>query len=348
MSKYKVALVGTGDWAKVHAAAWNKISDADLIGVWEYIDMQRLDDFANEFKIPNRYSDLKKMLKELHPDMVDIAANPHFRLEAIKDIVKEPSVKLINVEKPIALKPSDAYKIRELCRKYNKKLTVNHQKKFLPGWKDIKQVLDNKELGDIDFIRATCKGNLLEQGTHLVDMMLYYNNYNPPDWVMGQIDELEGLKKPGASAPDATIAIMQFKNGTRGIIECGTVGREVTGETNKWYKFSVEIYCKEGNAVVTFNGGFKIRNYKTGKIIEGKTDWENDYIEAMASHLKAGLKYIKDDGYVHISNLANSLVSFEIIMAVYYSAVNMKKVTFPVKFNDDIVNNLNKLADTKS
>lgn len=83
MSKYKTVLIGTGSWAEVHAKAWNKIKDADLIGVWEYIDMKRLNDFANKFKISHRYSDLGMMLKELHPDIVDIAANPHFRLEAV-------------------------------------------------------------------------------------------------------------------------------------------------------------------------------------------------------------------------------------------------------------------------
>src|SRR5690606_25156786 len=116
--------------------------------------------------------------------------------------------------------------IMRLCEASNKLLTVNHQKKYLPAWKKAKEWVDSGTIGRVEQIQATCKGNLLEQGTHLLDLVLHFNNYNPVQWVMGQIDDLEGLDK-AASAPDAAVARISFENGVRALVETGTIGRDV-------------------------------------------------------------------------------------------------------------------------
>lgn len=125
---------------------------------------------------PHYSTNLSQLLMQTKPDLLDIAGNPHFRLEAVREAVKHESIKLINIEKPLALLPEDVYEIEQLCARHHKLVTVNHQKKFLPALSKAKEAIQSGQIGEFEFIRATCQGNLLEQGTHLVDMVLHFTN----------------------------------------------------------------------------------------------------------------------------------------------------------------------------
>jgi predicted dehydrogenase len=334
------AVVGTGPWAENHIRAYQRCREVRLVGLCEPKDAAaRLDELAQRYGIAATSLDLRELLARTKPDMLDIACNPHFRLEGVRAALGS-SVRLVNLEKPMALTPADGYEIERLCREHGLLLTVNHQKKFLPGWRDVKEAIASGTIGPIEFMRATCLGNLLEQGTHLVDMALYYNSYCPLRWAMGQVDELEGLDKPGAGAPDAAVATLCFDDEVRAYMEFGSVGHPVPGAQNKWMHFAVEVYGAKGHAKVALNTSWEVTTYADGRTVGGETSWDRDFVQALADHLDAAARYAQNPGMGHLSELGRSMMSFEAVMGIYASACGGGRVTLPQRFPDDLCDRL--------
>jgi predicted dehydrogenase len=334
--KTRALLVGTGGWAETHLRAYGACEQIELAALVGHRNEERLRALAETYAVPVASLGLAEALKRVEPDMVDFACNPHFRLEGVRAAM-QPSVKLINLEKPMALAPSEAYEIAALCRSHGKRLTINHQKKYLPAWRHAKELIAAGELGDLEHLRATCRGNLLEQGTHLVDMVLHYNDYQPVSWVMGQIDELEGLDKPGASAPDAALACLAFENGVRAILTIGSLGHALPGESNKWHQFAVEAYGTRGHLRVTLNKTLEFVSYAKGETWREPSSWDEGYVQAVAQHLTDAARYAQNPEVGHISDLERSLASFNVIMAIYASGCGDGMVRLPQRFSDDLI-----------
>lgn len=342
MAKLKSVLVGTGNWAKAHATAYGNCTEVELAGICGYRNLERLNQLADECAIPERSLNLGELLDKVEPDMLDIACNPHFRLAGVKAALR-PCIKLINVEKPLALAPGDAYEIERLCKENDKLLTVNHQKKFLPAWKTAKEFVASGGIGETEFIRATCQGNLLEQGTHLVDMALFFNDYSPVSWVMGQIDELEGLDKEAASAPDAAMAMVCAENGVRATMTFGSVGHEVPGSGSKWMHFSIEAHGSEGHVKVGLNTNVEMTSYRNGKTVAEEASWTKNFLLGLTRHLDAVARYAKDPAQGHWSSLDKSMESFQVIMGIYASGCGDGRVEFPRRFDNQLMDRLHRL-----
>lgn len=347
MSKLRVVLVGTGGWARAHALAMRQCREVELVGICGHHNRDRLAALGAEFGgLPGDLA-LEPLLRRLQPDIVDIACNPHYRLAGVQAAVAA-GAKLVNLEKPLALTPGEAYAIEALCRKSGTLLTVNHQKKFLPAWAKLRALIDAGALGPVRFLRATCQGNLLEQGTHIVDMLLFFNDYRPLEWVMGQVGDLAGLDKPQASAPDAAVAAMAFTDGVRVLFECGTVGRALPGETNKWQQFGIEVYGDAGHAAVTLNRTLTVTTYADGRVVTEPSSWDRDYVNALAAHLDAVGAYVRNPAAGHISDLDRSLQSFSAVMAIYASAVHGDRVRLPCRFDDRLLEELRALRQARA
>ena len=337
LKMYKAVLVGTGGWAAAHAEAYLICENIQLAGICGHSNMDRLKEMAHRYDIPDYSLDLRSLLLATQPDILDVSANPHFRLQAVQEAVRHESIKLINLEKPMALMPEDAYEIAELCKRYNKLLTINHQKKFLPAWQKAYSLIASGALGELRHIRATCRGNVLEQGTHLLDMALHFNQYEPIEWVMGQIGALDGLDKEGASAPDEAAAVLHARNGVRIYMECGAVGRTISAKDNKWLQFSLEAYGTEGHLNIGLNQTLAFTRYADGSTHVEESSWDLHYRDAQARHLRSLADYIQNPAAGHISDLERSLSSFEIVMAIYASGVQSGRIALPRKFSNQLM-----------
>lgn len=347
MSKLRILLVGTGGWARAHALAMRECREVELVGICGHRNRDRLTALCTEFGDVPGDVDLAPLLRRVGPDIVDIACNPHYRLAGVQAAVAAGGVRLVNLEKPLALTPGEAYAIEALCRESGTLLTVNHQKKFLPAWAKVRSLIDEGTLGTVRFLRATCQGNLLEQGTHVADMLLFFNRYRPLAWVMGQVGDLAGLDKPQASAPDAAVAVLSFVDGTRALFECGTVGRNLPGETNKWQQFAIEVYGDAGHAAVTLNRTLAVTTYADGRTLTEPSSWDRDYLHALAGHLDAVGAYARDPAVGHVSDLDRSLQSFSAVLAIYASAVQGGRVLLPCRFEDRLLDELRALRQTR-
>ncbi|MDF2721475.1 MAG: gfo/Idh/MocA family oxidoreductase [Paenibacillus sp.] len=339
-SPYRSLLIGTGGWANAHAQAYGLCRDVRLAGICGHSSGEKLQRMIEQYGVAHAGLDAESLMREIQPDIVDVACNPHYRLQAVAIAVRYPSVRLINLEKPIALTPGEAYEIERLCREHGKLLTVNHQKKLLPAWRAARERIDSGAIGEVEYIRASCQGNLLEQGTHLIDMAMHVNGYSPLRWLSGQVDALEGLNKPQSSSPDAAVAELCFDNGVRAYMEFGASGRTIPGATNKWMQFAVDVYGAKGHMRLRLETGLDTVIYADGEQGGQHTSepggWGEHYMQALAGHLESLAAYIRQPELGHISDLGRSMMSFQAVMGIYASSLEGGIVRFPLRFPDDL------------
>jgi predicted dehydrogenase len=337
--KVRALLVGTGGWAEKHLMAYQRCPNVEVAGIVGHSNRARVDKLGDAYGIQPRFMDVAQAIETVHPDVVDVAGSPRFRLPVVQACIGK-GVKLVNLEKPMALGPDEAYAIEALCRQHGLRLTINHQKKFNQPWAKACGLVRSGRLGAIRFFRATCKGNMLEQGTHIVDMILHFNGYAPIASVMAQVADLQGFDKPKAAAPDSAAACVLFSNGVRAELALGNNGWDIRNETNKWFHFAVEAYGTAGHLIVTLNQTLTVTTYADGKTVEEPSSWDQTFLQGLADHLSAAGRYAADPATGHISNLDNSMKSFEAVMAIYASAAGEGRVDFPRRFSDTMIETL--------
>ncbi|MBO4404129.1 MAG: Gfo/Idh/MocA family oxidoreductase [Treponema sp.] len=132
------------------------------------------------------YTDSSELYRNHAPDIITIAVNESAHLnEAIRAINAKP--RLVILEKPVALNMKEALLIKEASEKNNVPVLVNHERRFSEDYAAAKKFLS--EIGELQEIKAglysalavynaeeekTGAYSLLHDGTHLVDILLYF------------------------------------------------------------------------------------------------------------------------------------------------------------------------------
>jgi len=342
--KMKAVVVGSGPWAQNHLRAYQQCKEVEVAGLVGMTPTSAVDDVARQFGIPGVFRDVREAVRAVKPDILDVATNPHYRLEALQ-AAQGLGVKLFILEKPLALTPDEAYQIDWMTRAGKARVVIGHQKKWMKTWARAAQAIRNGEVGPIRFYRATCRGNLLEQGTHLVDMVLFFHQYRPVKWVMGQVDDLQGLDKTGAPAPDAATATLCFEDGALAYLTLGSAGYAIPGETGFWFQMAVEAHGDRGHVKNTLNQQLEILRYDTGRVEREPSSWSEHWLAGMTAHLDAAARYAADPAVGHISSMENSIQSFQVIMAIYASSAEGGRVMLPRNFGNQVLAKLRARRD---
>ena len=231
MKTYKLAIIGCGKVAHLHAKAIGNLSNAKLTAVWSRTKASA-DKFADAYKA-KPYSDIGAMIRENDIDLA-IVCNPH---PYHKDVAVEAARAGANVlvEKPLASTLEDCDAIIHACRQSGAQLGVISQRRwYAPVQRVHKAIVDGKigkpVLGTVNMLgwrdqkyyesdpwRGTWDmeggGVLVNQSPHQLDILL---------WLMGEVNEVYGLWRnlnhPYIEVDDTALAIIKFKNGGIGNI----------------------------------------------------------------------------------------------------------------------------------
>lgn len=227
----RIAIIGPGKVAHLHAKAVLETPDAELVAVYGRT-YQKAEDFANQYGI-RAYSDVYDMVDRENVDLCLVCTtHPAHR---------EPTVAALNagshvlVEKPLASTLEDCDAMIDAAKRNNRQLGVISQRRFYEPSQRIRQAIDAGKIGtpvlgtiqmlgwrseayyQSDAWRGTWAeeggGVLVNQSPHQLDLLL---------WYMGEIDEVFGvwrnLNHPYIEVDDTALAIVKFKNGGLGNI----------------------------------------------------------------------------------------------------------------------------------
>lgn len=183
-----------------------------------------------------QYTDYKKMIAEIEPNMVAIATSSGSHAEIGKYCLTHNCNTLI--EKPIAMNLKDAQDLIDLAKENALILGVCHQNRFNKSVQYIHQAISDGRFGKLSHVAAHVRWNrnmeyykqapwrgtwasdggcLMNQCIHNADLLY---------WIIGEIEEVFAYtnrnQHPYIEAEDVGLAIVKGKDGTLGLLE-GTV-----------------------------------------------------------------------------------------------------------------------------
>ena len=336
MHKYSVALLGCGPRGQQHAKAFLENSDRfNLVALCDK-DSERLQSLSSILNIPKTYTNAEVMLSSERPDVFCFATLPQIRFELVELGVKH-GVKAIAYEKPMATSLAEARRIHDLCKEAEVKTIVSHQHKYGSHWGKVKELIDSGEIGKIHTIHATAKGWLLQYGTHLVDCMMFLNGGYRGLWVVGHVHG-KGKLLDSHPSPDYAMGQIEFENGVRGIVECGTLAPDQPGKNMFWLNAGATVYGSGGYAQVIVGSGWQAVTRSSSGLISGPGGF--DVVKDQSPYIKDLADWLDNPTKIHPCNGEVTYHGFELAMGICLSSLEKRKINLPLKTSEPIVERL--------
>ncbi|MDD2707277.1 MAG: Gfo/Idh/MocA family oxidoreductase [Verrucomicrobiae bacterium] len=335
--RYKSAILGCGPRAAFHIQAYEGLDEIHLSAACDQ-RRERLDDYGKKYKIPHLYENLEAMLEKERPDILHIVTPPAIREEPM-ELAARFGVKGIIVEKPIALNPVQAGKIKSLVGRSGMKIAVNMQRRYFKTCLGLKKILDEGKIGDIQWIRCVTKGNILSMGPHMVDLMLFFMNNVRPIRVWAAANGMNGYDY-GHPAPANMLVQYVFPGQKVVYFEDAEDAVGTPGETDFWQHGELDFWGTKGRAWWAQNRdwGYHGEGMKNAHV--EKSSWEGSDVPGQREFTRAMAHWLDDDGKKHHNCLDNALQGFETILATLQAALTGKRVEFPCVPPDDIIKQL--------
>jgi predicted dehydrogenase len=231
MPSIRVALVGCGKVASIHAAALQSLPEAQFVAACD-VSAERAEAFAAKYGV-QPFTDLGTLIRTAAPEVV-IIGTPHPLHAEAAVRAAEAGVHVL-VEKPLAANLADCDAMLAAARKSGVTLGAISQRRFSEPVKRMKRAIDEGKIGapalgvfiqyswrDASYYRSDPwrgkwdtegGGVLVNQSPHQLDILL---------WLMGPAAEVSGywsnLNHPTVEVDDTAVASIRFKNGGLGSI----------------------------------------------------------------------------------------------------------------------------------
>lgn len=281
----KVGIVGCGGAASIGHLPWIwDSSHAELVATCDS-NLDQAKHAAQRWQAPRTYSNFYEMLDRQPLDAVVIATPPATHAEFAVEAARRGIHVLL--EKPMAVSVAECDQIMHAVEQSKVVLALSHEKRFNPGFEEIKRIIDAGLLGQVFYLvihwsaavrldpdalcppdyrnsynwrwtdQAAGGGILLDHLPHYLDLWRWWTGAE-----LASIDaELLNVRRDlihdpvlGGPHEDFAVALMKMTNGCIGVFETGTVGRglspiqNIGSATGEWSEYGM-IYGTRGHLV---------------------------------------------------------------------------------------------------
>jgi predicted dehydrogenase len=202
-------------------------------------------------------------------------------------------------------------------------LSFGHQRRHLKLFQAVRQAVRDGEIGDLVMIEAQV-GDMFDWGTHWLDMMFFYNEEQPAEWVIGQIDSRTEKRAFGAYMENQAVCHFKWKNGVRGILLAG-------------YEASIGATHR----LIGTEGVLEVLNERNMRL-RGKGDAEWRQVEVpqgeRSDHRLTALDVVRqldEPGHRSFLNVDNAIQHTEVIFATYESSRYRGRIDLPLAPEDN-------------
>lgn len=176
---FKAAVIGStgrGDYGHGIDLVWRDLPNVELVAVADD-DRAGLAAAAKRLKLEKTYSDYRRMLDEVKPDVVGIG--PRW-VDQHRDMVVAAAERGIHIymEKPFCRTLAEADEMIAACERTHVKLAIAHQTHYSPKLAVVKQLIADGKLGRVLEFRGRGKEDqrgggedLFVLGSHIMDMI---------------------------------------------------------------------------------------------------------------------------------------------------------------------------------
>jgi UDP-N-acetyl-2-amino-2-deoxyglucuronate dehydrogenase len=229
-----IGLIGAGNISETHARAAAGIEGVRIVAVLGR-RRDRAERLAAQYDA-TAYDDLEAFLDHRPMDLVAIGTPP--ALHATQGIAAARRGLHVLVEKPIDATTTRADALISAATQHDVKLAVFFQGRFEPGIRRLKQLVDERTIGDPILASAHVKwyrppryyteapwrgswalsggGALMSQAIHTVDLLL---------WLLGPVRHVSAriaTRLHAIEVEDTAVASLEFANGTLATLEAAT------------------------------------------------------------------------------------------------------------------------------
>lgn len=186
--KLKIGVIGVGSISEHHIKSYLNNKEVVLHAFCDSNEA-RVKQKAEKHGVPNTYTDYRDLLADPEIDAVSICTwnNSHAPIS----IAALDAGKHVLVEKPLCKTVEEAYQVQEAVKRSGKVLQVGFVRRFGTNTEVLKTFLDNGDLGEIYYAKATCirrlgnpggwfsdversgGGPLIDLGVHFIDLCWY-------------------------------------------------------------------------------------------------------------------------------------------------------------------------------
>ncbi len=203
---FKLAVIGCGGMGRAHSRSFKNIGEetVTLAAACDLIP-EKAQKFVEEFGYAAAYTDYKKMLAEVKPDLVVVttwnSAHAPCTIAALEAGAN------VFCEKPMAMNAKEAVAMKETAERCGKYLQIGFVRRFGKDAAEAKKLIDEGRLGDIVYARAFylrrrgCPGSwfgdkefsgggpLIDIGIHVMDLARYLMGNPKPVNVFGTVND---------------------------------------------------------------------------------------------------------------------------------------------------------------
>ncbi|HEX6141138.1 MAG TPA: Gfo/Idh/MocA family oxidoreductase [Geminicoccaceae bacterium] len=228
----RVALAGTGYFAQFHYDGWRRIREVDLVGAAS-LDPNSLRATAERFGIGRTFEDAARMLDDVRPDLLDIAAPP----AAHRPLLEAAAARGIDVicQKPLGGDLETARAMVGVAEAAGITFVVHENFRFQPWHREARKLIDQGALGDLygigfrlrpgdgqgpdaylarqPYFQTMERFLVHETAIHLIDVFRF---------LMGEVSGVYARLRrlnPAIRGEDAGLIVFDFASGAAGVFD---------------------------------------------------------------------------------------------------------------------------------
>lgn len=231
--RIRIGIVGLGTVGRIHLKALEELDDAQVVGISNLRQGPGFD--PRDLTGKRIYDSAEELIADPEIQVVAICSESGSHARYVRAAIS--AGKHVVVEKPIAVDPVTAADIVAAAAETDLTVSVISQRRFEPHHQYLKKVIEDGRLGrpiliegfvhwhrDDEYYRDGAwrrsmshgGGSLMNQGIHVVDLML---------WFFGDVTEIRGdFATIGHEfdAEDTSVATMRFRSGALGVLVTST------------------------------------------------------------------------------------------------------------------------------
>ena len=353
MTDYSAAVIGCGRMARGHMQAYKELGIPIVAGA--DISEDALQRFAAETGAEGLFTDYKRMLAEIQPDLVSVVTHDALHCSMVVASA-QAGTKGIVCEKPMAMNLAEADEMLAACQASGSRLTISHQRYYMPQYARARQLIADGAIGRVVSAEASLKpGCLMTDGTHTIHMLLALLGDPEVDHLLGQVDGHEGYEYYGHRCENAGIAFLAFTNQVKAHFVWGWLAREAEQEGGIRRQKSLDpgwsdarhryhhfiIHGDEGRLEL-YGDVFKIADLQStpavriirgGEIEDIEIEWPAP-VSAIGLEIQDLIQTI-ETGAPHPLDGENGRKVTEVMIGIYESARRRSAIRFPVEVRDN-------------
>ncbi len=351
---WRVAYLGAGTIVKyAHIPNFQALANTESVAICD-VDATRAGRLAEGAKIPGVYSDYRRLLDEVRPDITVVATPNVFHKEMALAALDAGSHVLC--KKPLALTYADAAELFAAAAAKGLTLTVGTHFRFSAPMRLCKVQLEAGFFGRVYATRTVWHrrsgipgmggwftnkdlaggGSLLDIGVHALDRALFLMGYPKPVAVSGVKFAEFGPQGRGAggwgmeTAPvttgpkrfdvdDLAWAFVRFENGA-------VLQFQVAWAANYPDQFFTEVFGTDGGAYVGNNDKVELYRSLNGQDVNINVPLPNNPPNSYAQLVQHFVRHLDGDASAEIITPEQALTSVQIIDAIGRSALSGREV----------------------